>query len=84
MLLEYRRLEPKYPNRAGRGCGGGGRGVEGGLILEMGLSSVKCGAMFGNNHREIRSLFQSILLVPPLRMHPDLWGAGLQQLQEGF
>lgn len=50
MLLEYRRLEPKYPNRAGRGAGvGDGGGVEGGLILEMGLSSVKCGAMFGNN-----------------------------------
>lgn len=26
MLLEYRRLEPKYPNRAGRGAGVGDGG----------------------------------------------------------
>lgn len=55
-------------------------GVEGSLILEMGLSSVKCVAMFGNDHRDIHLLFQNILLVPLLRMHPDLWGARLQQL----
>lgn len=46
------------------------------------MSSVGCGMAFGNNRHH--SLFQNTPLVLQLRMHPDLWGAGFQQLWEGF
>ena len=59
-------------------------GLEGSLTLGRGQSSVGCGKVFGNDHQRIHSLFQSTPLVPQLRVHPDLWGTGFQQLWTGF